>query len=210
MTLTTQFATMIAMIGMGSLFGASLDTYNRFLQRQRRKGWLVFMNDFLFWVIQGLAIFYVLFFVNQGELRFYIFVALLCGFAAYQGLFKRLYLRLLEWMISVAKALARFAASMVRGLIIRPVQFVLLTVLSLLGFSGKGVLSLARFMWRVIFWMARLVLKPFKLLLKIFWRLLPKKIKKSVERIYNKIEGYFLSIKKYTSRLASRIKSMKK
>ena len=210
MTLTTQFMTMLAMIGMGSLFGASLDTYNRFLQRQKRKGWIVFLNDFLFWIIQGLSIFYVLFSVNQGELRFYIFVALFCGYAAYHGLFQRLYLRLLEWAISLVTALARLLAAMVRGLVIRPIQFLILAVLSLLGFSGKGILSILRLIWKVVIWLVRLALKPFKLLLKIFWRLLPKKIKKSVERIYNKIEGYFLSIKKYTSKLANRIKSMKK
>ncbi|WP_371931952.1 spore cortex biosynthesis protein YabQ [Mesobacillus subterraneus] len=96
MTLSTQFLTMLAMIWMGTLFGASLDTHNRFLKRSKRKSWIVFINDILFWVFQGLSIFYVLFSVNMGELRFYIFLALLCGFAAYQSLFKNMYLKVLE------------------------------------------------------------------------------------------------------------------
>ncbi|MFD6438251.1 spore cortex biosynthesis protein YabQ, partial [Peribacillus sp. NPDC060186] len=37
MTLTIQFYTLLAMIGMGSCFGAALDTYNRFLKRSKRK-----------------------------------------------------------------------------------------------------------------------------------------------------------------------------
>ena len=82
MTLSTQFMTMLAMIGMGIFFGAGLDTYNRFLKRSKRKSWLVFINDILFWILQGLFIFFVLFRVNQGELRIYIFIALLCGFAS--------------------------------------------------------------------------------------------------------------------------------
>ncbi len=93
MTLSTQFLTMLSMIGMGSFFGVMFDTYQRFLDRPNRKSWIVFFNDLLFWVIQALIIFYILFLVNNGELRFYIFIALLCGFAAYQSLLKGIYLK---------------------------------------------------------------------------------------------------------------------
>jgi spore cortex biosynthesis protein YabQ len=51
MSLTTQFLTMLTMIGMGSYLGAAVDTYSRFLQRQKRAHWVVFINDILFWVI---------------------------------------------------------------------------------------------------------------------------------------------------------------
>ena len=107
MTLSTQFITMLSMIGMGAFFGAALDTYNRFLQRRKRKSWLVFINDILFWLFQGLFIFFILFHVNQGELRFYIFLALLCGFAAYQSILKQLYLKCLEKLISIVIAVFR-------------------------------------------------------------------------------------------------------
>ena len=126
MTLSTQFMTMLAMIGMGSFFGAALDTYNRFLKRSKRKSWLVFINDVLFWIIQGLFIFFVLFRVNQGELRFYIFIALLCGFAAYQSLFKAIYLRWLEMLISIVISLLRFFVKIVYLLIYKPIYLSLL------------------------------------------------------------------------------------
>lgn len=123
MTLSVQFLTMLSMIGMGSLFGASLDTYQRFLKRPLRKSWVVFINDILFWLLQGLAIFYILFLVNEGELRFYIFLALLCGFAAYQALMKNIYLKLLEIVISTIISIYYFIVKVIRLLIIRPVQF---------------------------------------------------------------------------------------
>lgn len=123
MTLSVQFLTMLSMIGMGSLFGASLDTYQRFLKRPVRKSWVVFINDILFWLLQGLAIFYILFLVNEGELRFYIFLALLCGFAAYQALMKNIYLKLLEIVISTIISIYYFIVKVIRLLIIRPVQF---------------------------------------------------------------------------------------
>ncbi|WP_053361269.1 spore cortex biosynthesis protein YabQ [Bacillus sp. FJAT-27251] len=210
MTLTTQFITMLAMIGMGSLFGVSLDTYNRFLQRQRRKTWIVFINDVLFWVYQGLSIFYVLFSVNQGELRFYIFLALLCGFAAYQSLMRRLYLKLLEWLISVAVSTYRIMVGIVRTLILRPLRFLGLSILSLLLLAGKGLLLLGKTAWAISLWVLKVAWKPFQLLFTLFWKLLPKKIKKSVERLYNEMAGFIHRLKKYTYKVINKVKNIKK
>jgi spore cortex biosynthesis protein YabQ len=210
MTLTTQFITMLAMIGMGSLFGVSLDTYNRFLQRQRRKTWIVFINDVLFWMYQGLSIFYVLFSVNQGELRFYIFLALLCGFAAYQSLMRRLYLKLLEWLISVAVSTYQIMVGIFRTLILRPLRFLGLSILSLLLLAGKGLLLLGKTAWRFSLWVLKVAWKPFQLLFTLFWKLLPKKIKKSVERLYNEMAGFIHRLKKYTYKVINKVKNIKK
>ena len=131
MTLTTQFYTLLAMIGMGSFYGAALDTYNRFLKRSERKRWIVFIHDVLFWVIQGLLIFYVLFLVNEGEFRFYLFLALLCGFSAYQSLFKKLYQSSLELFIKIVINIFKFCVKSFQILIILPINWVLLTIFNL-------------------------------------------------------------------------------
>lgn len=198
MTLSTQFFTMLAMIGMGSLFGASLDTHNRFLKRAKRKSWIVFINDILFWLLQGLLIFYVLYSVNMGELRFYIFLALLCGFAAYQSLFKKIYLKLLEKSISITISIYIFLVKAVRLLVIRPVQFLAATILSLLVLSGRGLYALVKWLLAVLLWVLKLLGKPVKMLLMLFWKLLPKKIKKSVEKLYNKLAGFLIIVKNYS------------
>ena len=56
MSLTIQLYTMLSMIGMGAWIGASLDTYQRFLKRQERKRWFVFIHDILFWIVQALFV----------------------------------------------------------------------------------------------------------------------------------------------------------
>ena len=91
MSLTTQFYTMIAMIAMGGYFGAALDTYSRLFTTFKTKTLVIFINDILFWILQALLIFYSFISVNNGEIRFYIFIALFCGFAFYQSLLKNLY-----------------------------------------------------------------------------------------------------------------------
>jgi spore cortex biosynthesis protein YabQ len=210
MTLSTQFLTMLAMIGMGSLFGASLDTHNRFLKRSKRKSWIVFINDILFWLFQGLSIFYILFSVNMGELRFYIFLALLCGFAAYQSLFKKTYLKVLERVITFTISVYVFFVRAFRLLIIRPMQFLAATVLSLLVLAGRGLYALVKWLLAVLLWVLKLLWKPIQLLFLLFWKLLPKKIKKSVEKLYNKLAGFLILVKNYSLLPIKWLKKFKK
>ncbi|KAA9011997.1 spore cortex biosynthesis protein YabQ [Niallia endozanthoxylica] len=195
MTLTTQFMTMLAMIGMGTYFGAALDTYNRFLQRSKRKSWLIFINDILFWTFQGLFIFYVLFHVNQGELRFYIFLALLCGFAAYQSLCKQIYLRCLEWLISFVISVSRFIVKLFRILIYKPILALISTIITTVIMIGKGLFVLLKTLWKCAVFTIIILLKPIKWIFLLFWKLFPKPLKKYVEKLYNGLAGKWRPVK---------------
>ncbi|MBN6889737.1 spore cortex biosynthesis protein YabQ [Cytobacillus horneckiae] len=200
MTLTTQFMTMLSMIGMGALFGAGLDTYQRFLKRPTRKGWIVFINDILFWLLQGLAVFYILFLVNQGELRLYIFLALLCGFAAYQSLLKNIYVKLLEIFISIVISIYRFLVKVVQVLLVHPVRALISMVIALVIMLVKGVLILLKTAAKLVWAMIKIIFLPMRWLMRLIWKLLPKRLKKSVEKLYGKLEGYLQRIKEYVKK----------
>ena len=209
MTLSTQFMTMLAMIGMGIFFGAGLDTYNRFLKRSKRKSWLVFINDVLFWILQGLFIFFVLFRVNQGELRIYIFIALLCGFATYQSLFKVIYSRWLEVLISFVISLLRFFVKIVYLLVYKPIYFVITTLLELVLMIGKSLLVLFKWIIKAMWFAIKVLFMPIMWILLLIWKLSPKTIKKSVEKIYNKWAGKYKTIKNIIIRWISKWKKDK-
>ncbi|MEH6992203.1 spore cortex biosynthesis protein YabQ [Neobacillus drentensis] len=210
MTLSIQFLTMLSMIGMGALFGVMFDTYQRFLDRPNRKSWIVFFNDLLFWVIQALIIFYILFLVNNGELRFYIFVALLCGFAAYQSLFKGIYLRLLEFIIKTVIAIYRFMRRAFQLLIYKPVLGLIQLVISIIILLGRGLFSLVKFVLKILWVVLRVIWVPIEKIMLLLWKLLPKTIKKSVEKLYNKTAGIFMEIKNYLLKLMKKWKKPKK
>ncbi len=192
------------MAAMGSYLGAAIDTYNRFLFRSKRKSWLVFLNDIFFWILQGLIFFYVLFVINQGELRFYIFLAILCGFAAYQSLLKRGYARVLEIIITMIISIYRYAVKIFLMLIYRPIVSLLLGCVSLVTIIGKGLFVLVKWTIQVIWMIIKLVFTPVKWLLILFWNLLPKHIKKNVEKLYNKLAGYYQGIKNTINNVLSR------
>jgi len=183
------------MIGMGSGFGAALDTYSRFLNRSERKRWIVFIHDFLFWIIQGLLIFYVLFLVNEGEFRLYLFLALLCGFSAYQALFKGFYLRFLEFLIILVIKLARFIANSVHMLIFLPIKWVIVSILAIIIGIGKFVLALLKWAGKLLLFILNIFWRPLKWILTYIWNLLPVYVTKNVGKFYNKGKGILLKIK---------------
>ncbi|MGE7640744.1 spore cortex biosynthesis protein YabQ [Peribacillus frigoritolerans] len=195
MTLTIQFYTLLAMIGMGSGFGAALDTYSRFLNRSERKRWIVFIHDFLFWIIQGLLIFYVLFLVNEGEFRLYLFLALLCGFSAYQALFKGFYQHFLEFLIILVIKLARFIANSVHMLIFLPIKWVIVSILAIIIGIGKFVLALLKWAGKILLFILNIFWRPLKWILTYIWNLLPVFVTKNVGKFYNKGKGILLKIK---------------
>jgi len=194
MTLTTQFYTLIAMIGMGSYFGATLDTYQLFLKRSKRKRWIVFIHDILFWVVQALQVFYVLLLVNQGELRFYSFLALICGFAAYQALFKNGYLALLKAVISVCIATAVFIKKVFMILVARPVSAVIKLLLIVIRTLTKGIFSLVQLIFRVIMVVIKAICTPFVWSFRQIYKLLPILVTKKIERLYNYSKGFFKKV----------------
>lgn len=189
MTLTTQFYTLIAMIGMGSYFGATLDTYQLFLKRSQRKRWIVFIHDILFWIVQALQVFYVLLLVNQGELRFYSFLALVCGFAAYQALLKNGYLVLLKTFIRMCKATAAFIKKVVTLLVYKPVAFIVKTLMLISLTLMKGLLALLYFILKAIMGTVKIICSPFVWCFRQIYKLFPVSVTNKVEKLYNYIEG---------------------
>lgn len=197
MTLTTQFYTLITMIAMGCYFGAALDTYNRFLKRSKKKNWLVFVNDFLFWLVQGLLIFYALFLVNEGEMRPYLFLALLCGFAAYQALVKSIYMKILEWVISFFVSTVKFINKTTQAIIFRPVKWLLGSLIFLIVGILKGLFTLVKLLCKVVISILSLALKPLFGIFGLLWNIVPNFIRKRLETFFRKFVGFFLIVENY-------------
>ncbi len=201
MSLTTQFYTMLAMVGMGSWIGVALDTYGRFLKRPLRARWVVFINDFMFWVVQGLILFYLLLLVNEGEVRIYIFLALLCGYAAYQGLFKQMYLKLLEFIILTSNRLYNVFIKIGQVMLVRPIraliQLIFVIVLGILNVIWK----LLKWAFQFLYSLVKILLAPVRWIGGFLWKLVPLQIRQFFTRILFKLAGYLKKIKNTLNKL---------
>ena len=170
MTLTVQFYTMVSMVAMGLWLGIAMDTYSRFLHPHRKKSFWLYINDVIFWLLQGLLIFYVLFLVNEGTLRLYVFFALLCGYAAYRALFQQLYRHSLERIIIITITIMSVIKSLVTNLVYRPILFILKLLLSLCMMLVSIITTIFWFIIK-LFWV------PVKWGFLLLWRLIPLSIR---------------------------------
>lgn len=193
MTLTVQFITMAAMIVSGLYLGMSLDTFRRFSPYFKNNVFLTYSLEISFWLMQAFILFFILFQMNGGELRVYIVLAVLLGYAMYQAMFKRIYLRLLEKTIQWITAVYRFLKRLVHVLLIALIRWLFLTLIKILLGLGAALIAIILFIFRVI-------LFPFKLVAKLIWRLLPSNTKK----ILYKWAGIYSTIKNKCIQLLKR------
>jgi spore cortex biosynthesis protein YabQ len=200
MSLNVQFYTILAMIGSGIWIGAALDTYHRFQPRNRKWNWLRFINDIIFWILQALLIFYVLLQVNQGEVRVIIFLALLCGFAAYQSLLQRGYRKLLEVLIKVVISISRMIRNVFRALIVQPVKGILKLLLTLSKMIGKLLLS-------ILLFIVGILLFPFRKIGKYFY---DRWIRPIQVKIFAKLKGKAGFLKKLTNKVKDWIRKLRR
>ncbi|MEH7126251.1 spore cortex biosynthesis protein YabQ, partial [Bacillus sp. JJ1773] len=62
----------------------------------------------------------------------------------------------------------------------------------------------------IILFICKIILLPFKWLLLLFWKVLPKGLKKSVEKIYNRMAGVLRKIKNHLTKWITILKKYKK
>src|SRR5699024_3811695 len=98
------FLTMMSMVAGGFYLGIMLDTFRRLTRSWTSHFIVTTIVEVCFWLIQTFILFYILFLVNGGELRAYVFIACLFGFSAYQLVGKRWYMNLLYCILSVVSA----------------------------------------------------------------------------------------------------------
>ncbi|MBN8253787.1 spore cortex biosynthesis protein YabQ [Priestia flexa] len=202
MSLNIQFYTMLAMISMGGCVGASLDTYRYFVNRAQTVRWFVFISDLLFWVVQALLIFYVLFLVNEGELRFYAFLALLCGFAAYQSLIQSIYLKVLKFIVSSVLAVYRALLTILTIILVKPARMLLRCI------NALGLLCY-RFGYGLVSFILKVIFVPIRWVFLIFWRIMPKSVRRFLQRCFTYLEGIFQRVKNTIMRAVSWLNTFK-
>ncbi|WP_067729681.1 spore cortex biosynthesis protein YabQ [Oceanobacillus damuensis] len=184
MTLSVQFLTLIAMVSSGFYLGIIQETFRRFTPYWKNNIFLTYFLEISFWITQTAIIFYVLYRVNAGELRLYIFLACLLGFSIYQVFAKAIYRRILERFITILAAIYRFFRSLINGVIITPITWTI-------GLVIRLVLSLITLLITIVFSVLKGLFTPVKWIGKGIYHVLPNNLKK----ILHKIAGFYSTMK---------------
>jgi spore cortex biosynthesis protein YabQ len=187
MTLREQFLSLIAMAGMGIWLGASLTTYHKFLPSRKVWRWILLFTDLLFWGVQALIVFYVLLYVNQGTIRFFLFLAIAIGFSAYKGLLETTYNKFLNWVIRFFVGTARFLKKIVILFFVQPFLTLLKLCLALVKMIGRTLLGILLFAGLVIY-------TPFKWIGRL---LIPKSWTTKVIQFLTSVKNFFINVKTF-------------
>ncbi|HZG77746.1 MAG TPA: spore cortex biosynthesis protein YabQ [Paenibacillus sp.] len=162
MTLSVQFLTMAAMMLSGAALGLLFDGYRVLSGELRFPRWIIPPLDILYWAVGTVAVFRVLFLSNGGEVRIYVFLALMIGVSFYFALLSGFAVKTIRWTIGRVKALIRLLIRLGDLLVVRPLVGLYRLVIVILGFLaalsiflGKLVLQLLYPLWKIARWLFR-------------------------------------------------------
>lgn len=189
MTLQEQFASLSLMMAAGVWIGASFSVHQRFIRPLRRRRLVMILTDLLFWLVQAVLLFTLLLPVNEGVLRFYLFLGLALGFTFYKGLLEKSFIHSFDVVMSVLTRTWRLITKCVYNLFVRPLYLLLKLVFRLCKITVNAVLKIALF----------LLLLPLKFFRGILHLILPDKwllgLRKLVIRVRQRLHSWMALFK---------------
>lgn len=83
----------------GMILGASYDVLRILRRVIRHKNVIVYIEDYLFWVVWGIMLFALIFNYNDGNVRWYVFGAVILGGILYEKSFSTLIVNILTFLL---------------------------------------------------------------------------------------------------------------
>lgn len=172
------------MILSGFYLGVIQETFRRFTVYWKGRLFLTYFLEILFWMTQAGILFYILYQVNQGELRVYIILACFLGFSVYQALVKPAYKKLLEYVIQVFKTIYRGIEKLINLLFISPLRWIFLTFYRMIKTILFGI-------FKTMAWLCLFLFTPFQWAGRGIFRLCPS----FVQNLFLHIAGFYSKMK---------------
>lgn len=178
MNLQTQWLTLVWMLASGTFMGIAFDSYRVVSGQLRFPRWSVNLLDLFYWIASALFVFRMLYHVNQGELRFYVFLGLFLGVWIHFLFLSVLTERFVVNLIRIVRRIYGFGVRLVYLTLVVPIKWL-----------WKGFRLLLGFLWILIIFLGRVTLFPiWKLLAWAFRPILnalhiPDRLRKSREYV---------------------------
>lgn len=168
MNLQTQWMTLVWMLASGTLMGVAFDSYRVVSGQLRFSRWSVHLLDLLYWIASALFVFQMLYHVNQGELRFYVFLGLFLGVWIHFLFLSVLIERFVVNLIRIVQRIYSFFVKLIYMTLFTPIKWLWKGFRLLLGFIWILVVFLGRVtlfpIWRLLAWAFRPILNRLHIL----------------------------------------------
>lgn len=102
----------------GIAIGLIFDVFRTLRKSFKTSDIITYIEDILFWIISGAMTLYLIFHLNNGELRAYIFVGLVIGIILYMLLLSKIFIKANIFLISITKKVVQIIAYPIEKVII--------------------------------------------------------------------------------------------
>jgi spore cortex biosynthesis protein YabQ len=173
MTLHMQFATMGMMLLGGLSLGGLFDFYRVLANHFRMPRYAYYFWDVVFWILGTLLVFKLLYDINWGQVRLFIFIGLLVGMGLYFWLFSGLVMKLVLRVIQFVRILVHIGVRTVKILIITPISLLFRAIAIFFGFLSaiaiflyQVMLQLLYTVWKLFLWLTSPLARHVRLMAK--------------------------------------------
>ena len=90
-------------IANGIFIGILFDFFRVLRKSFKTRDFVTYVEDFLFWILTGISILYLIFVFNHGEIRLFMFLAIGIGIIFYMLLFSSYFIKINVTMITFLK-----------------------------------------------------------------------------------------------------------
>lgn len=163
MNLQTQWLTLLWMFASGGILGIAFDSYRVVSGQFRFPRWTIHVLDVIYWLISSLFVFRTLYYANQGQLRFYVFLGLFIGVWIYFLFLSVLTERFMVMLIQIVKWIYGVIVRITHIFVITPILWLFKLMKWLLGLTWVVLLFLGRItlspIWRLVAWVTRPIIR---------------------------------------------------
>lgn len=167
MTLNVQFLTLWMMFVSGLGLGVLFDGFRVFAGQLRVPKWTQPFTDLLYWILATVLVFRVLYWSNQGQVRFFVFIGLIIGILLYFTALSGRVVAFMLFCIRMVKALVRFLIKTVQTVVIRPIIALFRFFILFLGFLASVAIFLYKIVlqclypfWKLLSWLTKPLWRP--------------------------------------------------
>src|SRR5699024_717786 len=187
MTLHTQFITMIAIVISGIYLGFATETFRRLMQKRQGHKFARYSLEILYWVVQTCLLFYLLYQLNKGEMRFIFIPAGLLGYSMYIVLCQKWYVKWLEKIIYIVKTVIGWIVKGIDALLVQPVIWLL-----------KVIIRYSKYLYKLIKKIVYFIYYPLLFLIKKY---IPKTFSNNISKILVTCSTMIDNLKIYVKKL---------
>lgn len=123
----------------GLLIGLLFDFFRILRKAMKTADFITYIEDALFWILTGFIILYSIFTYNNGEIRLFMFMAIILGILIYLAFISKMILnislgiinvikKILSTIFSIIKIPFHFFMKMIKKLFLSPILFIIINI----------------------------------------------------------------------------------